>query len=144
MRYKLFVCGILASCALYADTIDNYMKIVQSIPNMAMRADPRSQAWARSARNILILTSESVGESLTLANQTATQQGTPLFCLPPTVKLNAVMLNELIQQTYHDISSQQSDKDNMTVSQVALIGLTKLYPCEQAGKKTTLSIRHRF
>lgn len=124
------------SSLVQADTIDHYMRIVHTVPKMAMRADPRSQAWARSARNILILTSESIGESLTLANETATRQGSPLFCLPPGVRLNGVMLNELIQQTYRDISSRQSDKDKMTVSQVALIGVTKVYPCVQPEKKS--------
>ncbi len=133
-HFGLFWGLALSSCITYSDTIDHYMKIVQSVPKMAMRADPRSQAWARSARNILILTSESVGESLTLANEAATHQGTPLFCLPPTVRLNGVMMNELIQQTYRDISSQRSDKDKMTVSQVALIGVTKLYPCVRPTK----------
>ncbi|MDP3560594.1 MAG: phosphatase [Legionellaceae bacterium] len=116
---------------IHADTIDHYMNIVKNIPQMEMKADPESQAWARSARNILILTSESVGESLMLANDTSTRQGAPLFCLPPSVHLNGMMLNELIQQTYREISSQQSDKNSMTVSQVALIGVTKLYPCVQ-------------
>lgn len=124
------------SSLIQADTIDHYMRIVHTVPKMAMRADPRSQAWARSARNILILTSESIGESLSLANDTVTQQGKPLFCLPPGVRLNGVMVNELIQQTYRDISSRQIDKDKMTVSQVALIGVTKLYPCIKPEKTT--------
>ncbi len=66
-----------------------------------------------------------------LSNETAKQLGTPLFCLPPSVQLSATLLNDLIQQTYRDISSQQSDKDKMTVSQVALMGLRKQYPCQQ-------------
>lgn len=120
---------LMISTTSYADTIDHYMNIVNNIPQMEMKADPESQAWARSARNVLILTSESVGESLMLVNDTATRQGAPLFCLPPSIRLNGNMLNELIQQTYRDISSQQSDKNSMTVSQVALLGVTKLYPC---------------
>ncbi|MDF1757671.1 MAG: phosphatase [Legionellaceae bacterium] len=105
------------------------MNIVNNIPQMEMKADPESQAWARSARNILLLTSESIGESLTLTNENATKKGMPMFCLPTSVTLNSVMLNELIQQTYNDVSSQLSDKNSMTVSQVALIGIKKQYPC---------------
>ncbi len=126
---------IMVSTTIHADTIDHYMNIVTNIPQMEMKADPESQAWARSARNVLILTSESVGESLMLVNDTSTRLGTPIFCLPPSVRLNGVMLNELIQQTYRDISSQQSDKNSMTVSQVALLGVTKLYPCVQQQAK---------
>jgi len=126
---------IMLSTSVQADTIDHYMNIADNIPKMEMKADPESQAWVRSARNILILTSESVGESLMLANDTSTRQGTPLFCLPPSVRLNGILLNELIQQTYREISSQQSDKNSMTVSQVALIGVAKLYPCVQQKTK---------
>ena len=134
---KNLILGSIAitSSIIHADTIDHYMNIVNNVPQMEMKADPESQAWARSARNILILTSESIGESLTLANDTATRQGTPLFCLPPGVRLQGVMLNELIQQTYKEISSQQSDKNSMTVSQVALIGVAKLYPCMPSQTK---------
>jgi hypothetical protein len=121
----------LFSKTALADTIDHYMNIVNNIPQMEMKADPQSQAWAKSARNILLLTSESITESLMLVNETATKKGMPFFCLPAGVKLNSVMINELIQQTYNEITSQPSDKNNMTVSQVALVGLSKQYPCVQ-------------
>lgn len=55
----------------------------------------------------------------------------PLFFASPNVQLNAFTLCELIQQTYKEISSQQSDKDSMTVSQVAWLGASKRYPCQQ-------------
>ncbi len=132
--FRLVTLFFLFTSAACADTIDHYMNIVDNIPRMEMKADAESQAWARSARNVLVLTSESIGESLMLANDTASRQGTPLFCLPGNTRLNGVMLNELIQQTYHDINSQQSDKNSMTVSQVALIGIAKLYPCPQMVK----------
>lgn len=120
----------IAANYVYSDTIDHYMNIANNIPQMEMKADQQSQAWARSARTVLILTSESIAESLLLANDTAKQRGTPLFCLPPSMQLSGLTLNELIQQTYKEISSQQSDKDKMTVSQVALTGLSKQYPCQ--------------
>ena len=119
----------------HADTIDHYMNIANNIPQMEMKADQQSQSWARSARTILILTSESIAETLTLSNNSSYQQGAPLFCPPPGEILSPESINALIQQTYRDIPSQQSDKDRMTVSQVALMGLTKKYPCPQ--KPTT-------
>ena len=121
---------LISSTSTWADTIDRFMNIVNNIPQMEMKADPQSQAWARSARNILALTSESVAESLTLANDAATREGKPLFCLPPNIQLSADVMNNLIQQTYHEISSQDSDKNKMTVSQVALMGISKQYPCK--------------
>ena len=133
MAFKRFgLLMLLASCAAQADTIDNYMNIAGNIPQMEMKADPQAQAWAHSARNILILTSESVMESLALANESANRAGNPLFCLPPGLTLDASTVNDLIQRTYQDISSQPSDKNKLTVSQVALIGLSQQYPCQQA------------
>lgn len=117
----------------YADTIDNYMKIANNIPQMEMKADAQAQAWARSARHVLTITCESIAETLIQANDTASLQGSPLFCLPKGTQINSVNLNELIQQTYKELSSQQSDKDKMTVSQVALIGIAKKYSCQTRG-----------
>ncbi len=130
MRYLSFI-FLLISTHGFADTIDHFMNIANNIPQMEMKADPQAQSWARSARTVLILTSESIAETLQIANETAKQQGSPLFCPPSTVQLNGTVVNDLIQQTYRDISSQQSDKDKMTVSQVALLGLKKQYPCQQ-------------
>ena len=130
--------GCLLSIPTYADTIDHFMGIASNIPQMEMKADEQSQAWAKSARTVLILTSESIAETLTLSNQTATEQGSPLFCPPATVQLSGASVSDLIQQTYKEISSQQSDKDKMTVSQVALLGLKKQYPCQKQAANTNL------
>ena len=127
---RTFLILLISTACSYADTIDHYMNIVSNIPQMEMKADPQSQAWARSARTVLTLTCESIAETLLLSNETAKQLGAPLFCLPHTVQLDGATLSELIQQTYREISSQQSDKDKMTVSQVALMGLKRTYPCQ--------------
>ncbi|MFO8924253.1 phosphatase [Legionella pneumophila serogroup 1] len=131
----LFISLILASGYLQADTINNYMNIANNIPQMEMKADPQAQAWARSAHHVLTITSESIAETLIQANEAAKTQGKPIFCLPQGVQLNSFVMNELIQQTYKEISSQQSDKDKMTVSQVALLGLSKKYPCEPSPQE---------
>lgn len=121
--------------ASLADTIGRYMNIANNIPKMEMKADKQSHTWARSARTILSLTSESIAESLMLANQAAEERGAPIFCLPSGVTLNALLMNEVIQDTYRQISSQESDKNDMTVSQVALVGLTRKYPCQNTAAK---------
>lgn len=120
--------------SLFADNINRYMNIVRSIPLMEMKADEPSQSWARSARTILTLTSESIAESLILANQTASEAGKPFFCIPTSVNLNGETLNQMIQETYQEISSKASDKDGMTVSQIAMMGLQKHYPCQQPNQ----------
>lgn len=131
MRHLIFSFLLLGSCYVQADTIDNYMNIASNIPQMEMKADQQSQSWARSARNVLIITDETIAETLIQANELAKSQGKPLFCLPMGTSLDAATLNSLIQQTYKDISSQQSDKDKMTVSQIAWLGVIKKYPCQQ-------------
>ncbi|MFI4963210.1 MAG: phosphatase [Legionellales bacterium] len=129
MPYLLLCLALLSNC-LHADTINNYMNITNNIPQMEMKADPQAQAWARSAHHVIIITCESIAETMLQANETATNQGKPAFCLPLGVTLNPALLDGIIQQTYRDLSSQQSDKDKMTVSQVAWLGISKKYPCE--------------
>jgi hypothetical protein len=132
MRFKFhlrLLIGIGLSVYGYADTIDHYMNIVNGIPQMEMKADPESQAWARSARTVLTLTCDGIADSLIIANETATQQGRPLFCLPGGTQISPEMMSNMIQQTYREFNSSQAEKDKLTVSQVALIGMQKQYPC---------------
>lgn len=129
LLYSLF----LICTNLYADTINNYMNIANNIPKMEIKADPQAQAWARSARHVLNITCESIAETLMQANETSTSQGKPLFCLPVGTQLNSITLNDLIQQTYKELTSQSGDKNTMTVSQIALLGVSKQYPCQQSA-----------
>lgn len=133
MRFFILYCALL-SVSVHADTINNYMDIANNIPQMEIKADPQAQAWARSARHVLTITAESIAETLMQANEAAKIQGKAIFCLPQGVQLNSITMNELIQQTYKEISSQQSDKNMMTVSQVALLGVSKHYPCQEGLK----------
>lgn len=136
MRIILIAFLFISNC-LHADTIKNYMSIADNIPQMEIKADPQAQAWSRSARYVLTVTCESIAETMNHANEIATAQGKPLFCLPNGVQLNATTLCNLISQTYKEISSQQSDKDTMTVSQVAWLGANKHYPCTQNAAANT-------
>jgi hypothetical protein len=132
---RLFLVSLFFICnSLHADTINNYMTIANNIPQMEIKADPQAQAWARSAHHVLTITCESIAETMIQANEAAARQGQPIFCLTPGVQLNSVVLNDLIQQTYKEISSQQSDKDKMTVSQIAWLGVGKRFPCQQNTK----------
>lgn len=130
----LFTTGAIIGLAMtstWADTMKHYQNIVNSIPKMEMKADSKSQAWARSARNVMLLTGESIAESLVSANQVATQHGEPLFCIQKGDNISAEKMNELIQDTYRSLSGSQSDKENMSVSEVALKALIKKYPCQR-------------
>lgn len=139
MRLLLGTLLMVSSFYTRADTMEHFMNVSNQIPQMEMKADPQSQAWARSARNILIITNESIAETLTQANELAKNQGNPLFCLPFGATLDATTLNGIILQTYRDISSQQSDKNKMTISQVAWLGVTKTYPCQTTVTNTSVA-----
>ena len=129
---KRILCLLLfTSTYVCADTIDHYMNIVNGIPQMEMKADAQSQAWARSAHTVLTLTCDGIADALILANENAKQQGRPLFCMADSAQLSPEMLDNLIQQTYRSLPNPQSEKDKMTVSQVALLGMQKQYPCAQ-------------
>lgn len=130
---------LLAVAQSHADTIDHYMNIHNAIPQMALKADPDSQAWARSARNVLAITNETVAETLLEANEKARSQGKPLFCLIKNEKLDAATLEKLIVNTYQTLSSRQSDKDKMTVSQIAYLGVTQAYPCQKSQQPDFLN-----
>ena len=130
------LCFILLGSHSYADTMDHYMNIVNNIPKMEIKADGQAQIWAKSARNVVLLTCESVAESLIIANTVATSNHTPLFCLPPNVVLDGANLQGILQQAYSDLPNPESEKAKMTVSEVALLGLTKLYPCPQTQPQT--------
>lgn len=132
MKYLATCILLLATLQSNADTIDHYMSIHNAIPQMALKADPESQAWARSARNVLAITNETLAETLIEANDKAKAQGKPLFCFVKNTKLDAATLEKLIVKTYETISSRQSDKDKMTVSQIAYLGVTKAFPCQMA------------
>ena len=112
-------------------TVNGWMLTPSSIPQMEMKADAQSQAWARSAHTVLTLTCDGIADALILANENAKQQGRPLFCMADSAQLSPEMLDNLIQQTYRSLPNPQSEKDKMTVSQVALLGMQKQYPCAQ-------------
>lgn len=137
---RLFLtCFIFFSNLIHADTIKSYMNIANNIPQMEIKADPQAQAWARSARNVLAITCESIQETMIQANEMAKKQGNPMFCLPLGVQLDSMKLNEMIQQTYKEISSQQSDKDSMSVSEIAWLGVMKQYPCATNAAKNEMN-----
>ena len=115
----------------YADTIDHYINIASAIPKMEMKADTQSQAWARSARNVLSITNETIAETLTQVNKEAIRMGKPFFCMAPGKSLNAETISSILMNTYQSIASQPAEKDKMTISQVAWLGVTKEFPCKK-------------
>lgn len=141
MRKLLTLLLCVLSCCCFADTIGNYMNIAENIPRMEMKADAKAQAWARSARNIIVITDESIAQTITAINEMATQQGRPLFCMKQP--LNATSLDGIIRETYQQLSSQK-EVTKLTISQVALIGLQKKYPCHISQREKQLQRMVKF
>ncbi len=130
LRHRGFIISLLLGLSIaHADNIQRYMQIAQTIPNRAMKADAESQTWARSARNILNLTNESIAETLDYANMMARDKGHPLFCLPAGKRLTAKSLARLIETFYAGLTVAQIEQQQMTVSQVALMSVVQHYPC---------------
>jgi hypothetical protein len=144
-KYKFFFSFfLLHSTTIFADSIGHFMGIAQNIPRMEMKADSNSQAWARSARNVLLLTGESIWESLKIANQNSAQLGSPLFCVPAEQNMTAEKMYDLIQGTYQKLNLSVEDQNQMTVAQVALRGLEDLYPCQaRATRSPQITIHQR-
>lgn len=116
----------------YADTVAGYMSIAENLPRMEMKADAESQAWSRSARNVLLLTCETVWDGLKAANQTALQQGKPLFCPPANRNLSAEEMLDMINDTYKQMSLTDEEKNQMSIAQLAFIGLQKKFACKNS------------
>lgn len=138
---RLFLTGVFF-CSSYAsaDTIEHFVNIANAIPQMELKADAESQVWARSARNVLNITSETVAETLTTSNQEATKLGKPLFCLPKGSKLDIAMMNQLLLDTYREMNNP--DKNQWTVSQVAWYAMHKRYPC--TGSQSNIQQAHQI
>lgn len=145
MRLITIVFTLFLSVPLWADSIQSYMKISNNIPQMEIKADAQSQAYARSARQVLTITSESIAETMIEANFIAKEHtGKSLFCLPAGTTLNAKLLDAIIKQSFSDQQSQQqpSSLDRESVSKIAWSGVLKKFPCDKATNNQTQQMSH--
>jgi hypothetical protein len=139
MRYFCLFLSLILPLKLWADTIGQYMIIADNISRMEMKADSESQAWVRSARNVLLLTSESIWESLSIANQS-----NPLFCIPQDEAISAETMTDLIKACYHHLQLGDAEKNRLTVAQVGLMALQEKYPCKATpNAQPQITIQHR-
>ena len=127
---------IYAGCQpfLWADSIGHYMGVANNIPRMEMKTDANSQAWARSARNVLLLTCESIWEGLQAMNQIGLEKGNPLFSVQNPEQMTAERMADIIQETYTKMALNDEQKNKTTVAQVALIGVQERYACQAQAK----------
>lgn len=129
--YLISILGTIAiSLSAQADTVGNYMTIIDNIPKMAMKPDEQSQAWVRSARNIVTSTDEAMVQTIISVNSVAMKQGRPVFCFSPGAPFDAGTADQLIQKTYAELlKTQGTSVSSMTVSDVLIIGMASQYSC---------------
>ena len=118
------------SIGAFADTIDNYVSIANHITSMEMKADRDAQTWARSARNVLAITNESIAETLIEANRIATNDGHPIFCLAKDATLDASIIKSLLEKALKTNPELQNDKTRPTISVVATNAVRDAFPCK--------------
>ena len=139
MRLGISLSIALFALNLHADSIASYMNIANNIPKMEIQADANSQAWARSARNVLAVTTETIAETMIQGNEIAKKKGRPIFCLPPGVKLNTATMDAIIKQASQDLNASPEDRKKISVSTVAWLGVINKFPCQ--GRNTEASRR---
>ena len=79
-KFSLLILGFF-SLSINADTIGKYVGIAKSIPAARMKADPKAQAWAHSARTVLDVTEETLTQTINSIQDMAKSQNRPIFCL---------------------------------------------------------------
>lgn len=125
--FLLLLCGFSQ-----ADTMGHYMSIINGLPQMELKADSQSQAWARSARSIIALTCDGIADTLVLANELTKKSGQqPLFCLTKPRQLTPETLDQMIQETYRNLQQAKEEKDKLTVSEVAFLAVQQKFPCSK-------------
>jgi hypothetical protein len=71
-----------------------------------------------------------VAGGLNAANSTLViGKSTPLFCLPPFLKLTTANYKEIIALGINDLGSNKLDKQSMDIDSILLKKLIELYPC---------------
>lgn len=126
----IFFSVLSTSMSAFADTIDNYASIANHITSMEIKADRDAQTWARSARNVLAITNESIAETLIEANRIATNEGHPIFCLTKDTTLDASIIKSLLEKALKTNPELQNDKTRPTISVVATNAVRDAFPCK--------------
>jgi hypothetical protein len=135
MRLKsiIFTLMVAGSVTTQADTLGKYASIAKSIPTMQLKADPKSQAWARSARSILAVTDEAIAESIDAMNTISKNNGRPLICMPESKPIDSTMVHTLLAEL---ISKMAPDEASKNISAVVVSKLNTSFPCNQLARQS--------
>lgn len=134
----IMIAEMVTASAASADTIGNYMTVVNNIPKTAMQPTDEAQAWVRSARSILSSTNETMAQTVVSVNRIAAKQGHPIFCFPPGTPFDASAVDDLIQKTYTNLQRTQGEIAPATpVSDILMIGMLSAYGCSASAAATS-------
>jgi hypothetical protein len=111
----------------FADTLASYMDIEKQIPQMQLKADLKSHAWARSARKIIVMHDDAVTESINEMNLLAKAKGEEIFCMPSGEKVTAEQIHSLILAYSNKVPAEE--QKSISVAKVAILALKERYAC---------------
>lgn len=128
-RNLLFAATLMFTLPItaYADTIGRYAGIAKSIPEATLKADPKSQAWAHSARTILHVAEESIAESISSMQNAAMRLQRPILCMPQGRSINTALIHEILEQ---NIAQLKPSDETKNLSNVVVASLSTKYPCQ--------------
>ena len=122
------------SLSISADTIEKYVGIAKSIPQSRLKADPKAQAWAHSARTVLDVTEETLAQTIVSMQALSLKQNSPIFCLPNGKSIDTGLVHQILEQSVARLASTDFNK---TISEVVVENLASAYPCNSAAKPTS-------
>ena len=128
MLKKFLVFILLGACNIaQADTIGKYAGIAKGIPQASLKADPQSQAWARSARSILEVTEETIAQTIQSVQSFAAKRNIQVFCLPAGMKIDNSLIHQILERSITNLSAAEANKN---ISEVVTEQLETQYPCK--------------
>ncbi len=133
MKWTYSLITLLTLCfalTANADTIGRYAGIVKSIPETTLKADPKSQAWAHSARTILAVAEESIAETIFSLQSITNKMNRPLFCLPQGQAIDTALVHQLLAQIIQQLTPADENKN---LSDVVVTNIMSKYPCQEAA-----------
>ena len=122
----LFVSFLMLTISANADTIGRYAQIVKSIPQATLKADPKSQAWAHSARTILAVAEESITETIVAIQKLSDKTKKPLFCLKDDTKITTELIHKILEQKVEGLIKAE---ENNSLSEVVIDNIMLTFPC---------------
>lgn len=128
---KKLILTILLACITnsYADTLGKYASIANGIPPMQLKADEKSQAWARSAISILAVTDETIAQTILAMNELAKKSDQPIICPSASTGIDGDTIHALLKEIMLKMNTEDAQRN---ISEVVAKQLAVKYPCKNS------------